>query len=47
MKNLIVLGAGGFAKSIIDALDGSQYNLVGFIDSFKQGEHQGYKILAN
>lgn len=47
MKNLIVLGAGGFAKSIIDALDGSQYNLVGFIDSFKKGEHQGYKILAN
>ncbi|MEG1518852.1 MAG: acetyltransferase [Cetobacterium sp.] len=47
MKNLIVLGAGGFAKSIIDALDGSQYNLVGFIDSFKEGKHQGYNILAN
>lgn len=47
MENLIVLGAGGFAKSIIDALDESQYNLVGFIDSFKKGEHQGYKILAN
>ncbi|MGL5126385.1 MAG: acetyltransferase [Fusobacteriaceae bacterium] len=47
MKKLIILGAGGFAKSIIDAIDESQYKLVGFIDSFKKGEHQGYKILAN
>ena len=47
MKNLIILGAGGFSKSIIDALEGSQYNLIGFIDSFKKGKHQGYDILAN
>lgn len=47
MKNLIILGAGGFAKSIVDTLEGSQYNIIGFIDSFKKGEHQGYKILAN
>lgn len=47
MENLIVIGAGGFSKSVIDALDGSKYNLVGFIDSFKTGNHQGYNILSN
>ncbi|MGL5122744.1 MAG: acetyltransferase [Fusobacteriaceae bacterium] len=47
MKKLIILGAGGFSKSIIDALDEKEYELVGFIDSYKKGEHQGYKILSN
>lgn len=47
MKSLIILGAGGFAKSLIDALDEEKYNLIGFIDSYKKGMHQGYKILAN
>ena len=47
MKNLIILGAGGFSKSILDTLEGGKYNLIGFIDAFKSGKHQGYKILAN
>lgn len=47
MKKIIILGAGGFSKSIIDALDENNYKIKGFIDSFKKGEHQGYKILAS
>ena len=47
MKKLIILGAGGFSKSIIDALDLNRYIITGFIDSLKKGKHQGYKILAN
>lgn len=47
MKKLVIIGAGGFAKSIIDALNTNQYELIGFIDSYKTGTHQGYKILTN
>lgn len=47
MEKLIVIGAGGFAKSIIDSVDYSEFELVGFIDTFKNGTHQGYPILAN
>ncbi|EFH3485515.1 shikimate dehydrogenase [Escherichia coli] len=45
-KRLIIIGAGGFAKAVIDSLDHEQYEVYGFIDSFKSGEHQGYKILS-
>lgn len=47
MKKLIILGAGGFSKSIIDAIDETNYKLVGFIDAFKKGKHQNYNILGN
>lgn len=46
-KKLIIIGAGGFAKSIIDSMDHNEVELVGFIDSYKQGSHQGYPIIAN
>ncbi|PSU14363.1 shikimate dehydrogenase [Photobacterium gaetbulicola] len=46
-KQLIIIGAGGFAKSIVDSLDHQSYNLVGFIDTFKQGQHIGFDIIAN
>ncbi|MDU1193830.1 sialic acid O-acyltransferase [Hafnia paralvei ATCC 29927] len=46
-KKLIIIGAGGFAKSVIDSLDYGLYELVGFIDSYKTGMHQGLSILAN
>ncbi|MDZ4030834.1 acetyltransferase [Kluyvera ascorbata] len=44
---LIVIGAGGFAKAVIDSLDSDLYEIYGFIDTFKTGEHQGYSILGN
>ncbi|WP_370547729.1 NeuD/PglB/VioB family sugar acetyltransferase [Edwardsiella tarda] len=47
MKKLIIIGAGGFAKSIISSIDREKINLIGFIDTYKQGKHQGYPILAN
>lgn len=47
MKKLILIGAGGYAKSVIDSLDKNKYELIGFIDEIKSGEHLGYKILGN
>ena len=46
-KKLIIIGAGGFSKSIIDSINHTEMELVGFIDSYKQGYHQGYPIIAN
>ncbi|MGR5050510.1 acetyltransferase [Photobacterium damselae] len=46
-KKLIVIGAGGFAKSIVDSINYTELELVGFIDTYKQGYHQGYPIVAN
>ncbi len=46
MKKLIIIGAGGFSKAIIDSLD-SDIKLIGFVDSFKTGSHFGYPILGN
>lgn len=49
MKNLIIVGAGGYAKSVLDSVDSMNFRMVGFIDDIKPtGEkHQGYPILAN
>lgn len=46
-KKLIIIGAGGFSKSIIDSINFNEIELVGFIDTYKQGYHQGYPIIAN
>lgn len=46
-KNLILIGAGGFAKSVIDSIDEKKYNIEGFVDNIKSGSHLGYKIYAN
>jgi sugar O-acyltransferase (sialic acid O-acetyltransferase NeuD family) len=46
-KKLIIIGAGGFAKAVIDSLNFEKYDVIGFIDSFKTGSHQGYPILGN
>lgn len=45
-QKLIIIGAGGFAKTVIDSLDHKKYDIKGFIDTFKTGEHQGYPILG-
>ncbi|WP_370546872.1 acetyltransferase [Edwardsiella tarda] len=46
-KKLIIIGAGGFAKSILDSLDYSEIEVIGFIDQYKTGVHQGYKIISD
>ena len=33
MKKLILIGAGGHAKSVADSINKSEYELCGFIDS--------------
>ncbi|MDG4953469.1 acetyltransferase [Actinobacillus equuli] len=49
MKKLILIGAGGYAKSVLDSLDEQQFEFCGFIDNFKPTgcSHLGYPILAN
>ena len=46
-KKLILIGAGGFAKSVIDSIDEKRYSIEGFIDNIKNGSHLGYKIFAS
>lgn len=46
-KKLILIGAGGFAKSVIDSIDEKKYSIEGFVDNIKSGSHLGYKIYAN
>ena len=48
MENLIMIGAGGYAKSVLDSLDYFNYRMVGFVDQFStEKEHLGYPILAH
>lgn len=49
MKDLIIVGAGGYAKSVLDSVDYMNFNMIGFIDDIKPvGDiHQGYPVLAN
>lgn len=46
-KSLILIGAGGFSKSVIDSIDEKMYKIEGFIDDIKGGSHLGYPILSN
>lgn len=46
MKKLILIGAGGHAKSVADSIDKSEYELCGFIDSNKKGTHMGLPIVG-
>lgn len=47
MQNIIIIGAGGYAKSVIDSLDLSKYCISGFIDDYKKDkEHLGFPILG-
>lgn len=49
MKKLIIVGAGGYAKSVLDSVDHMNFQMVGFLDYIKsKGEkHQGFPILGN
>lgn len=48
-KNVIFIGAGGYAKSVLDSLDTNKYEFCGFIDNFKPvgSSHLGYPVLAS
>lgn len=47
MEKLILIGAGGYAKSVIDSIDQYNFIMTGFIDEFKGEEyHLGHPILA-
>ncbi len=46
-KNLVIIGAGGYAKSVVDSVDTTKYTIAGFIDEFSdKGEHLGFPILS-
>lgn len=49
MKNLIIVGAGGYAKSVLDSVDYMNFHMVGFLDDIKPAghEHLGYPIYGN
>ncbi|WP_369995359.1 acetyltransferase [Winogradskyella sp.] len=50
MKNILIYGASGHAKMIVDIiLKNNTYNFIGFVDSYKPiGEDvYGYKVLGN
>lgn len=46
MEKLIIIGAGGYAKSVLDSIDYYNYKIKGFLDEFAtEKEHLGYPIL--
>lgn len=48
MEKLILIGAGGYAKSVLDSVDKFNFKMAGFLDEYKSlGEHLGYQILGN
>lgn len=49
MKKLIIVGAGGYAKSVLDSVDHMNFEMVGFLDDIKPKgtNHQGFPVLGN
>ncbi|QWU17044.1 sugar O-acyltransferase, sialic acid O-acetyltransferase NeuD family [Paenibacillus sophorae] len=50
MKNIVVFGAGGHAKAVIDAIEREgRYRIFGLLDSYKAAgsEIYGYRVLGN
>lgn len=48
MQHLIIIGAGGYAKSVLDSVDYYNYKIEGFVDEFSEKkEHLGYPIIAH
>lgn len=49
MKDIILLGSGGHAKSIVDAIEqNGEFKIAGFIDNISKSgfEYRGYKIIG-
>ncbi len=48
VEKLILIGAGGYAKSVLDSLDVYNYDMIGFIDEYSQAEyHLGYPVIGH
>lgn len=49
MKKLIIVGAGGYAKSVLDSVDHMNFSMIGYLDDIKpEGTiHQGYPVLGH
>ena len=49
MKDLIIIGAGGYAKSVLDSVDFMNFRMIGYIDDIKPigTMHQGYHVLGD
>ena len=44
---MILIGAGGYAKSVLDSIDYYNYKIAGFLDEYSdEKEHLGYPIIA-
>lgn len=48
MKNLIIIGAGGWAKDVLDSIDYRNFKMIGWLDDIKPAgtEHLGYPVLG-
>lgn len=47
MKKILLIGAGGHAKSVVDVIESEKkYKIVGFIDKVKRGKILNYRILG-
>ena len=45
-EKLIIIGAGGHSKSVVDAINQEIYQIEGFLDDNKTGIHIGYPIIG-
>lgn len=47
-KNVILIGAGGYSKSVLDSLNTAEYQMFAFIDERKDlKEHLGFPVIGN
>lgn len=48
MEHLIIIGAGGYSKSVVDSVDPYNFVIEGFIDEFSESTHHlGFPIIAS
>ena len=48
MRKIILIGAGGHAKSCIDVIKSTRkYKIIGILDKYKKGRFENIKILGN
>lgn len=46
MEKLVIIGAGGYSKSVLDSIDYYNYTIKGFLDEFNMDrEHLGHPVL--
>lgn len=47
MEKLIIIGAGGYSKSVLDSVDYFNYSILGFLDEFSHDSfHLGFPVIA-